>query len=274
MGTDVRVDLREDQSLAATLAEITGIIHLAAVSRVAAGERYPLQCWDINVRVTRRLLNDALTSARRPWFVYASSREVYGTQPRFPVAEGASKCPINTYARTKVEGERLVQMAREVGLRTAILRFSNVYGDTLDYVDRVVPAFSKAASRDGVLIVRGASYSLDLIHADDAAKGVAAAAAALSSGERGLPETNLASGVETTIRELAGIALRAGSPRAEIVESAPDRVAVRRFCGDPSRAKAVLGWRPKLTVEEGVPLLVRAYANEFEKASLKEPAFA
>ena len=87
-----------------------GIVHLAAVSRVEWGKRNPIACWDVNTAAS------ATAPSGRPWLVFASSREVYGRTRRLPAAEDTPLRPINVYGRSKVEGERLVEAARNVGI--------------------------------------------------------------------------------------------------------------------------------------------------------------
>ena len=112
MNGDPSLDICDREALSGALRNATGIIHLAAVSRVIHGENDPTRCWEVNAEATRGLLDLALKARNRPWFVYASSREVYGQQDEFPVKETSSLRPMNIYARSKVEAERYVEQAR------------------------------------------------------------------------------------------------------------------------------------------------------------------
>ena len=116
----IRLDLREpnddgygnildDVAVAAALRNATGVVHLAAVSRVIWGEREPDHCNLVNIDGTTALLRAAAAAPRRPWLLYASSREVYGQQDVFPVAEDAPLRPMNVYARSKAAAERSVR---------------------------------------------------------------------------------------------------------------------------------------------------------------------
>jgi UDP-glucose 4-epimerase len=78
-------DVRERDQVERALDGSVGVVHLAAVSRVIDGERDPDACWRTNVEGTRNVLEAALACARRPWLIYASSREVYGQPPVLPV---------------------------------------------------------------------------------------------------------------------------------------------------------------------------------------------
>jgi nucleoside-diphosphate-sugar epimerase len=255
-----RADLRDEDALQRALAEAAGVIHLGAVSRVIWGEHSPEACWTVNVEATRALLNIALECPRRPWVVYASSREVYGQQDSLPVPETAALKPLNVYARSKLAAENLVWQAREAGLRAAVVRFSSVYGDTEDHIDRVVPAFASAAAHGGVMRIDGSDCGLDFTHVSDVAAGVLEICRVLSAGERSLPPLHFVSGVCTTLRELSEMAVAAGSRRVKMIEAPSRSFDVSNFWGDPSRTAAILGWRSTIPIRRGIGRLVAEFA--------------
>jgi len=164
-------DVLDINCLHARLKNCIGIVHLAAVSRVVWGEKDPDNCWLTNVIGTQNIIRAAQDSPLKPWIVYASSREVYGAQQNLPVEIDAQYAPMNIYARSKVAAEKEILQARKLQLRTAIIRYSSVYGSVSDHKDRVVPAFCRAAV-DGVpLRIDGLDNTLDFTHVDDAVKG-------------------------------------------------------------------------------------------------------
>jgi len=251
-------DVTDAADLRDSLRDIDGIIHLAAVSRVVEGERNPDLCRRTNAEATRTLLQFARQSAQSPWFILASSREVYGQQATLPVAEDAPLSPRNVYARSKAEGERLTNEARAGGMTTAIVRFSNVFGDTLDHADRVIPAFAHAAASSGVVRVDGSDCAFDFTHVSDAADGLVRVVRRLCDGERTLPPIHFVSGRETSLGELADLAIKAGDGVKRVEAPARD-YDVYRFVGDPRRAEALLDWRVTTTLETGFARLAEDY---------------
>ena len=259
-------DVREARCVRDSVADCRGIVHLAAVSRVVWGERDPQACRDVNVGGLRNVIEAAVESTRRPWLLFASSREVYGQPDHLPVTEDAPLRPVNVYGRCKAEGERLVEAARAAGLRAAVVRLSNVYGSPRDYPDRVVPAFAGAAARGSALRVEGEDNVFDFTHLDDAVRGLVALIGLLSEGGAP-PPIHLLTGRPTTLGRLAALAVELAGTEAPIVRALPRPFDVLRFHGDPSRARKYLGWVPRVGLEEGVGRLI----HDFRREESEEP---
>lgn len=257
--TDPTCDVTDRAAVQGALGTVDGIVHLAAVSRVVDGERDPERCWRVNAEATGALLDLARHRPSPPWFIHASSREVYGQQDAMPVAEDAALRPCNVYARSKVEGERLTNEARGAGLRTAILRFSNVYGDILDHADRVVPAFAHAAARGGTVRVDGSRCTFDFTHVADTVDGLMRVIRRLEAGEQAFPPIHFVGGVETSLGALAELAMEIGGPAVRRVEAPVRSYDVHGFYGDTRRASALLDWRATTSLRAGFARLVDDY---------------
>jgi UDP-glucose 4-epimerase len=235
-----------------------GIVHLAAVSRVIWGEQQPELCWQTNVIGTSHILEAAFQSSRKPWVIYASSREVYGQQQQLPARETALLQPINTYARSKVAAEELVKQYQERGLNTAILRFSSVYGRIDDHADRVVPAFCRASAYGEPMRIDGFNNTFDFTHVSDVADGIFKAIIQMQD-RKSLPIMHFTTGQATTLLELAQLACRVSNKTTKLIEAPPRNFDVSKFYGDPGLAREKLNWEPKIDIETGVSLLVNAF---------------
>jgi len=255
-------DVRVRQDFARALSGCEGIVHLAAVSRVIWGEQDPQLCWATNVGGTQNVIDAAVEAGERPWLVFASSREVYGDAAVLPVREHAPKQAVNVYGRAKIRGEELVHAARAAGLRTSVVRLSNVYGSTGDHADRVVPAFTRAAACGGVLRVDGLGHTFDFTHVSDTVAGLFAICEQLHAGEARLPDLHLLTGQPTTLEQLARLALAHAHGQARLVEAPPRSFDVANFYGDPSRARELLGWRAQVDIRSGVRRMVEDFARE------------
>lgn len=256
-----RGDIRDYRAVTQAMADCSGVIHLAAVSRVIWGEQKPDHCWETNVMGTKNVLAAASHMSQKPWVIYGSSREVYGHPQSLPVPEDAPIAPVNIYGRSKAASEELVNQARATNLITSIVRFSNVYGSTSDHVDRVIPAFSRAASRSESLRVDGADHVFDFNHLEDTVRGLAALVDTLERGVNDLPPIHFVTGVPTTLGELASMAIELAQSSSGTVLSAPRSYDVARFIGNPSRAQDLLGWTPLIGIRDGLNRLIQDYRD-------------
>lgn len=248
-------DVNNVDNVLEKIRDYDGIIHLAAVSRVAWGERQPQLCWQTNVDGTRNILEAARSSSKKPWVLFASSREVYGQQSILPVTETANLSPLNTYAQSKVAAENLIQQYRSFGLNTAILRFSNVYGTTADHSDRVVPAFCRASAYGESMRIDGFDNTFDFTHISDVVAGIVKTVQQLQYNKT-LPIMHLTTCRPTTLYQLAVLARQVGNSNCEFIPAPSRTYDVARFYGDFSLAQKVLNWMPTTPIESGVAQLV------------------
>jgi len=217
-----------------------------------------------NVPGLRNVLRCIAASQRRPWLIFASSREVYGQPDQLPVTEDCPLQPINIYGQSKVEGEKLVGAARDDGLRTAIVRLSNVFGCPRDYPDRVVPAFARAVVEGSPLRVDGAGNTFDFTHIDDVTRGLVKVIELLSIGETAPPPIHFVTGSPTTLGELADLATTIAGSHSAIYAAPARSFDVARFYGDPARARSLLGWTPRIPLDQGLAQLIDDFRAELE----------
>lgn len=260
-------DVRHHDALAAALQGVTGVVHLAAISRVIWAEHDPALCAATNVEALESLVGLCLQCRPRPWLIFASSREVYGNPERLPVREDDPLQPINVYGRSKRDGERLVQAGLEAGLIANICRFSNVYGCPQDHADRVVMAFAAAAARGGVISLEGGDNTFDFTSVDDVVDGLCRLIQASAAGER-LPPIHFVSGTGTTLRALAGMAVAKARGPVRIDETPTQGFRVSAFVGDPSRAQALLGWTAQTDLGQGLSQLIKTLAARVKEAPM------
>lgn len=251
-----RGDVRNAGQLRHRLNQCDGIVHLAAVSRVIAGERDPDLCWSTNVDALHALIEVVKNAPQRPWLVFASSREVYGQPAILPADEDSLLAPVNIYGRSKMEGERLIEHARGDGMRACTIRLSNVFGSVSDHRDRVVPAFARAAATGRDLRVDGRNHTFDFTHISDVTAGIMALIKSMLEGAAPPPPIHFVSGVATTLGELAEAAVAIAGSTSVIREAPPRDFDVARFVGNGARAKELLGWEPKMTLHAGLKRLI------------------
>jgi len=254
-------DIRDEALVKERLKGCRGVVHLAAISRVADGESDPELCWQTNVIGTEVIMRAASEMPIRPWVLLASSREVYGEPGDLPVREDSPMRPVNVYGRSKAAAERVALAWRRSGVETAVVRLANVYGALNDHPKRVAPAFSRQSAGGEVLQVCGRENTFDFTHLDDVTLGLLSVVEALQAGEV-LPPIHFATGWPTTLGELAELAVSLGGNKAKIAEVPAPSYNVSRFVGDPSRARELLGWQARIKIGEGLNRLIEDYRRE------------
>lgn len=268
---DIIEDIGDPAALAA-IGPVDGVFHLAAISRVAWGETRPDLCERTNERGTANLIQALRAQAAEAWLVFASSREVYGDPEQLPIDEAAPLAPINAYGRSKAAGERLVA---DGGLRHAIVRLSSVYGTMNDHHDRAIPALLARALAELPLRLTGSGNRFDFVHVDDSVAGLLAAAGILAAGGGSLPPVHLASGTGTSLGELAAMIVAITGSSSPVEALPPRPFDVGGFVGDPARAAAILGWRARVALTDGIAGLaeeLRQHGNGFVPAVIPDAA--
>lgn len=216
---------------------ITGVIHLAAVSRVQNCNDNPFDCRDVNVRGTTALLeslNDY--TPERPWLVFTSSREVYGSRctPEQACDETSAIAPINLYGQTKWEGEEAIRMRSPHKLKGyAILRLASVYGGLYDIPQRLIPSIASETLRNGTITLNGGHQFLDFVHIADVVQSISRAVDMLQSeGTSTIGEVLICSGKSTAVTEITKVASELFRTRAAVTVLEADRHYPMNFVCD------------------------------------------
>lgn len=248
-------DIRDLSAVRKSIRNVSGVVHLAAVSRVQWAQEDPDLCKTTNVAAVKMLTDLCLEARPKPWLLFSSSREVYGNPARLPVREDDALAPVNVYGRSKRDAESIISAAREAGLLANICRFSNVYGCPFDHETRVTMAFARAAARGGRMFVEGGENTFDFTDVGDVVDGIWRLIQETAANKR-LPPIHFASGQGTTLRELAQMAADRALFQVEIVDAMHRPFDVSAFVGDPGRAWRLLGWRTQTSLGYGLSRLI------------------
>ena len=241
--TDIR-DTDDIKSFIGTFGTKT-IVHLASFPRQKVVQQDPVTASQTMITGVINLLEAAVIYKVKK-FVYISSSMVYGDFES-DVTEDAVCNPIGQYGIMKYMGEKLVEdYARRHGFDYVIIRPSAVYGP-LDVEDRVIAKFMLTAMRGGVLKVNGAGETLDFTYVDDAADGIVAAATRIMSANKTF---NITKSHSVSLLEAAEMIIKiVGKGTIETQDRDLDFPSRGALCID--RAKTILGYDPKVDVEQG-----------------------
>jgi UDP-glucose 4-epimerase len=247
----VEGDIRDSAALDAALSGTDALVHLAAAGSVVMSVADPVMNFDVNVVGTFRVL-DAARRAGVERTVQASTGGALIGDATPPVDEHSLPKPISPYGASKLAGEGYAYaFAKTYGLRTVALRFANVYGPWSARKRGAMTTFFKAIHAGEPMVIYGdGSASRDYTHVDDIARALQLA---LEGDVPGGTVLHIASGVETTVQELADLCRAAAGVPGHPIEFRPRRRGeVDRNFASYELAEKVLGYAPTISSEDGI----------------------
>jgi len=241
--------------------EIECVFHLAAQTIVGIANRSPLSTFDTNVRGTWHVLE---ASRRQPTVrrvIVASSDKAYGDQDRLPYEETTPLAGRHPYDVSKSAADLIAQSYwTTFGLRVAVTRCGNLFGGGDLNWNRLVPGTIRAVLRGGAPIIRSNGRLVrDYVYVEDAVDAYLAVADALAEGDALAGQgVNVSYGEPQRVLDLAhrilGLMGR-GDLEPIVLDEASHEIAAQYL--DARRAKTLLGWTPRVALDEG---LVRTIA--------------
>ncbi len=238
----LQLDLAEDRL---DLTGFDGVFHLAGQPGVRSfGEIFPLHLRN-NVLASERLFEAAARAGVR--VVFSSSSSIYGDAARYPTGEEVTPQPLSPYGITKLAAEHLARAyERSFGLDVVVLRYFNAFGPR----QRPDMAFTRmmfalAEARRFELYGDG-GQSRSWTYVGDVV------AATLAAMERGSGTYNVGGGVEASMLETIAILERVSGRRLEVRSSPAVPGDQRRTRADTTRIERELGWRPRVSLEDGL----------------------
>lgn len=245
----VEGDIRDLEKLQESMRDIDGVFHLAALPRVLFSVKNPLLTHDVNVNGTHNVLLAARDASVKR-VVFATSSSAYGNQEVYPLREeGVIKKPIAPYGFHKLVGEEYLRIFSHLyEMETVSLCYFNIYGPYFDpngAYALVIGKFLKQRKEGQPMTVRGdGEMYRDYTHVHDA---VEANVLAMTSPNVGRGEVlNIGYGHPHSVNEL----VRLIGGEHIFVPSLPGEVKMTH--ADNTRARELLGWEPKIPLEEGV----------------------
>jgi len=263
----VERDMLDVEALAPLLTADSVLVHLAGKAGVRPSIADAVGYARTNVTGTTAVL-EAARRAGVVRVVYGSSSSVYGDVTPAPFREDApAVTPVSPYAATKRGGELILQaLAPLHGFRAAALRFFTVYGPR-QRPDLAIHAFARRLAQGLPLTLYGdGSQARDYTYSDDIVRGVLAAVDWTAAAPVGMDIFNVGGARPVPLRALVGVLAGAMGvePRLEWAPLPPGDV--RRTFADLEKSRRVLGYDPRMPLEDGIARFVtwfrRAYAEE------------
>jgi UDP-glucose 4-epimerase len=258
----IRGDLADPSVTEEVVAGVDTVLHQAAIPSVQRSIRDPVTTNRANVNGTLNLLESS-RKARVRRFVYAASSSAYGDTEVLPKTEEMAANPLSPYALQKFVGERYCKLYYELyGLETVSLRYFNVFGpgqDPHSEYSAVIPKFTSCLLANQLLTVYGdGEQSRDFTYVENV---VEANVLAMTAPGIGGKVCNIGCGARVTLNQLIQHLQAIVGVEATVEYVAAKPGDVRHSLADINLARRILGYQPKILIEEGLKRTVAAFAG-------------
>lgn len=248
----VRGDLRDASALLHAMEGCEYVFHLGALIAIPYSYVHPREVVDTNVSGTLNVLEAARrTKPRR--VVHTSTSEVYGTARTVPISETHPLQGQSPYSASKIAADKIAESYfRAFGVPVLTIRPFNTFGPRQS-ARAIIPTIITQALTFEKIKLGALSPTRDFTFVTDTVAGFLAAA----TGEGVLgEEINLGSEKEISVGDLAERIMGIVGRKVEIVcdneRLRPVRSEVERLHADIRRAKALLGWSPRVSLTDGL----------------------
>jgi len=195
--------------------------------------------------------------------IFISSAAVYGNQSNLPIAETSPTDPINTYGIYKLIIEKFFYLYKEIyNLDTKIMRLSNPYGPGQDINGKqgiIAISIGKSISGEPLDIKGNGSFLRDFIYIDD----VMDALNLLSITKNEEVVFNIGSGVALSLNKLLNIISKKNGKAIKTNYLNSGAGNIRSSQLDISKARKLLNFEPKISIEDGIFRLLQVHLNKF-----------
>ena len=257
-------DLLDDHTIESVVKDKEYVINNAALPFIPDSYYIPKKFFDVNVNATISMALSAIKEKKVKRFVHISSSEIYGTARYTPMDENHQTTPQSTYAVSKLAGERVVfTMYKEHNLPAVIIRPFNSFGPNITQ-PYIIPEIIRQMEKSDVIKLGNVNAKRDLTYVTDTARGII-----LSLVKEGIvgEVINIGSQRSYSIKELVSLISEIMGKEVSL-EVDPLRFRpydVDTLICDYERATKLLGWKPEISVKEGLEKTIAwTRKNEFD----------
>lgn len=249
-------ELRQSETVKRAMKNIDIVFNLAALISIPYSYLHPQEVIETNTLGTLNVL----TAAREEEVekvVQTSTSEVYGTAQYIPIDEKHPKQPQSPYSASKIAADAIaLSFYYSFNLPVAIIRPFNAYGPRQS--DRaVIPAIISQALVKKKVLLGSTTPTRDLNFVSDTVEGfIKIAESENSIGE----EINIGSGFEISIGDLAAKIVFFVGKEVKLIKNEkrvrPEKSEVERLLADNSKARKLLGWSPRVSLDAGLKMTI------------------
>ena len=242
----VQNDIRDFEVLKSLMENVDGVFHQAAMASVQDSFRIPEKFHDVNVNGTENIFKIAKEFGIK--VVYASSSSVYGDTSILPTTENDEKRPINPYAQTKLEKDKLAEQYAKNGLKVIGMRYFNVFGprQSKEYAG-VIKLFLERIQQGLPPLVNGDGLQIrDFVYVDD----VVNANILSMESDIDFEFFNIGTGTTISILELANMMIKFSGLKIKPIHRPALPGDVRATQADITKIKTMLKWKPTISIQD------------------------
>ena len=246
-------DIRDPNGVRTAMEGQEIVYHLAALIAIPFSYHSPDSYVDTNIKGTLNVLNAARQVGTGRLLVTSTS-EVYGTARYVPIDENHPFQGQSPYSATKIGADRLAEsFYRSFDLPVTIVRPFNTYGPRQSGRAVIPTIITQLLSGQTEIKLGSLTPTRDFNYVKDTAAGFMALADCPAAVGQ---EVNIATGQEHSIGDLANELIRQINPEARIVcdeqRLRPEKSEVNRLLGCADKLRAMTGWAPQYTFEQGL----------------------
>lgn len=247
----ITADLLDDHAVESAVKDKEYVINNAALPFIPDSYYLPKKFFDVNVNATISLALSVLKEKKVKRFVHISSSEIYGTAKYIPMDENHQTTPQSTYAVSKLAGDRVIfTIHKEHNLPAVIIRPFNSFGPNITQ-PYIIPEIITQIQKGSQVKLGNLNSKRDLTYVSDTARAIILSL--VSEGVIG-EVINVGSQRSYSIKDLVNLISEIMGKKVSI-EIDPSRFRpydVDTLICNYECATKLLGWKPKITVREGL----------------------
>ena len=248
----IKGDIRDKKSVKKAVTDQEVVIHLAALPFIPDSFYYPGDFFDVNTNGSINMLWNSIKSRSVETFVHISTSEVYGSAQTVSMNENHPTTPHSTYAVSKLAGDRAAfTLHKENGFPVVIIRPFNSYGPRFTEPYIIPEIMSQILNNSKEIILGNVNTARDFTYVQDTASAIIKSMIEKKANGEII---NVGSGTEISILGLAKKILKIAKKKTKIKydESRERPYDVDRLNCNNKKAKKILKWSPKISMDEGL----------------------
>ena len=267
--TYIQGDVRDGRMLADVLTrhKIQTVFHLAAEAIVGNAYSHPSEALDTNIRGTWTVLDAVRQTNPEIEVVIASSDKAYGAHETLPYTEDFPLIGNNPYDSSKSAADLIAQMyIHTYGMPVSITRCGNVYGGGDFNFSRLIPDTIRSLLQGKPPVIRSDGlYIRDYVHVRDIVSAYMSAGDALITGKTPHSILNFGTGAPQRALDIVSAVTRLMGMTLKPTVLNEARYEIRDQYLDSTRAREILGWNPRISLEAGLSDTISWYKEYFRE---------